>query len=61
MPSILGMGAFVGAVQGSLFFLDQRRRSLDSEEDEFERKEILRRTTRVPWEETVAKIGEGKG
>ena len=34
---------------------------MDSDEDEFERKMVLRKTTRVPLEQTISEIGEGRG
>lgn len=35
--------------------------SFKKEGDEFERKETIRRTTRVPVAQTIAEIGEGRG
>lgn len=32
-----------------------------SQVDEFERKEFLRKNRRVPMEQTVAELGEGRG
>lgn len=61
MPVVLGLGAFVASIQGALVFLGGRLDSFKDEDDEFERKEILRRTRRVPIEETLAHIGEGRG
>ncbi|KAG5942657.1 hypothetical protein E4U53_007197 [Claviceps sorghi] len=61
MPVVMGLGGAVGLVQGALFFLGGRIDSFKKESDEFERKEILRRTTRLPVEQTVAEIGEGRG
>lgn len=61
MPVVVGLGALVSTIQGSLHFLGGRIDSFKKEEDEFERKEKLRRTTRVPIEQTVAEIGEGRG
>ncbi|KND92964.1 NADH-ubiquinone oxidoreductase 21.3 kDa subunit [Tolypocladium ophioglossoides CBS 100239] len=61
MPVVVGLGALVSTVQGSLHFLGGRIDSFKKEEDEFERKERLRRTTRVPIEQTIAEVGEGRG
>ncbi|QUC17157.1 uncharacterized protein UV8b_01398 [Ustilaginoidea virens] len=61
MPVVLGLGGAVGLVQGALYFLGGRIDSFKKESDEFERKEILRRMTRLPVEQTVAEIGEGRG
>jgi hypothetical protein len=33
----------------------------DPEQDEFERKEYLRKNRRRPIEETIAEVGEGRG
>ncbi|KOS17973.1 NADH-ubiquinone oxidoreductase 21.3 kDa subunit [Escovopsis weberi] len=60
-PVVLSLGALVGTVQGSFNYLGGRIDSFRKEEDEFERKEIIRRTTRVPVEQTIAEIGEGRG
>ncbi|PFH62999.1 hypothetical protein XA68_10411 [Ophiocordyceps unilateralis] len=61
LPVVLGLGAVVGIWQGSFFFLGNRIDSFYDEEDEFQRKEIIRRTTRIPVEQTIAEIGEGPG
>lgn len=57
----MAVGAAFSAVQGTFFLFGNRLDSFRSEEDEFERKEILRRTTRVPVEQTITEIGEGRG
>ncbi|PHH81814.1 hypothetical protein CDD82_7799 [Ophiocordyceps australis] len=62
MPVVVGLGAFCSVLQGTLWFCGGRIDSFyDQEEDEFERKEKIRRTTRVPVEQTIAEIGEGRG
>ncbi|KID96643.1 Mitochondrial import inner membrane translocase subunit Tim17 family protein, partial [Metarhizium majus ARSEF 297] len=61
MPVVVGLGSAVGAIQGALYFLGGRIDSFKKESDEFERKERIRRTTRLPVEQTVAEIGEGRG
>ncbi|EFY89286.1 hypothetical protein J3458_018782 [Metarhizium acridum] len=61
MPVVVGLGSAVGAIQGALYFLGGRIDSFKKESDEFERKERVRRTTRLPVEQTVAEIGEGRG
>lgn len=58
---MLALGAFVGTAQGLFHVAGGRLDSFYKEEDEFERKEIVRRTTRVPIEQTVSEIGEGRG
>jgi hypothetical protein len=57
----MAVGAAFSAVQGTFFLFGNRIDSYKHEDDEFERKEILRRTTRVPVEETITLIGEGRG
>lgn len=61
MPVVMGLGGAVGAIQGAFYFLGGRIDSFKKESDEFERKERVRRTTRLPIEQTVAEIGEGRG
>lgn len=61
MPVVMGLGGAVGVVQGALYFLGGRIDSFKKESDEFERKERVRRTTRLPIEQTVSEIGEGRG
>jgi hypothetical protein len=60
-PVMLALGAFVGTAQGIFHVTGNRIDSFYKEEDEFERKEIVRRTTRVPIEQTIAELGEGRG
>ncbi|RDA87040.1 hypothetical protein CP532_3214 [Ophiocordyceps camponoti-leonardi (nom. inval.)] len=60
-PALLGYGSLVAVLQGSFFFLGNRLDSFYDEDDEFERKEIIRRTTRIPVQQTIAEIGEGRG
>ncbi|RCI11246.1 hypothetical protein L249_7533 [Ophiocordyceps polyrhachis-furcata BCC 54312] len=60
-PTVLGCGAFVAVLQGGFFFLGNRLDSFYDEDDEFERKEIIRRTTRIPVQQTIAEVGEGRG
>ncbi|KAK6448117.1 hypothetical protein FP744_10004367 [Trichoderma asperellum] len=60
-PVMFALGAFVGTAQGLFHVAGGRLDSFYKEEDEFERKEIIRRTTRVPVEQTIAELGEGRG
>lgn len=60
-PLVFGLGALVGTVQGSFALFGGRLDSWKTEQDEFECKETVRRTTRVPVEQTIAEIGEGRG
>jgi hypothetical protein len=61
MPVVMGLGGLFAGIQGTVHFLGGRIDSFKEERDEFERKEIIRRTTRRPVEQTVAEIGEGRG
>jgi hypothetical protein len=58
---MVGTGAFFGLSTGLYFAFGNRLGSFKEETDEFERKEIVRRTKRVPVEQTIAEIGEGRG
>ncbi|KAL6811676.1 hypothetical protein V8C40DRAFT_257848 [Trichoderma camerunense] len=60
-PIVLALGAFVGTAQGLFHVTGGKLDSFYKEEDEFERKETVRRTTRLPVEQTVAELGEGRG
>ncbi|KAH8174815.1 Mitochondrial import inner membrane translocase subunit Tim17 family protein [Sarocladium implicatum] len=59
LPIVMGLGGFVGAMAGTLHLFGGRIDTHRVEEDEFARKEILRRTTRLPVEQTIAELGEG--
>ncbi|KAJ2969844.1 hypothetical protein NQ176_g8464 [Zarea fungicola] len=61
MPVVMALGALVGTVQGTFHLLGGRLDSFKTEDDEFAHKETIRRTTRVPVEQTVSEIGEGRG
>ncbi|KAM5352064.1 hypothetical protein ACJ41O_004787 [Fusarium nematophilum] len=61
IPVVLGLGASIGVFQGMFYYLGGRYDSFYKEDDSFERKEILRRTTRLPLEQTISEIGEGRG
>lgn len=61
MPVVMGLGVLVGSVQGTLQFLGGRIDSFKKEDDEFARKETVRRTTRLPVEQTISEVGEGRG
>lgn len=61
MPIVMGLGAGMAVVQGMFFHLGNRYDTFRKEHDEFARKETIRRTTRVPIEQTVAELGEGRG
>lgn len=57
----MGLGGFVAATAGTLHLFGGRIDTHRVEDDEFARKEILRRTTRLPVEQTIAELGEGPG
>lgn len=60
-PPVFGLGAAVGLAHGLFYVLGNRIDSFNQAEDEFERKEILRRNKRRPIAETIAEVGEGRG
>ncbi|CAH0037241.1 unnamed protein product [Clonostachys solani] len=60
-PPVFGLGAAVGLAHGLFYVFGNRLDSFKNEEDEFERKEILRRNKRRPIAETIAEVGEGRG
>lgn len=57
----MGLGSGLAVTQGMFYYLGGRYDTWKKEEDEFERKETVRRTTRLPVEQTIAEIGEGRG
>lgn len=61
MPVVVGLGSGIAVFQGMFYYLGGRFDTFKKEEDEFARKETLRRTTRLPIEQTVSEIGEGRG
>ncbi|KAF4979582.1 hypothetical protein FZEAL_4252 [Fusarium zealandicum] len=61
MPVVLALGASLGTIQGMFHYLGGRYDSFNREDDTFERKEVVRRTTRLPIEQTISEIGEGRG
>ncbi|CAG8954151.1 hypothetical protein HYFRA_00005769 [Hymenoscyphus fraxineus] len=62
-PKVLGMGAGLAIVFAAYEFTGGRLRGpkRDPEVDEFERKQQLRKNRRIPIEETIAQLGEGRG
>ncbi|WZH46431.1 Putative NADH2 dehydrogenase Ubiquinone chain [Fusarium acuminatum] len=61
MPIVVGLGSGLALFQGTFHYLGGRYDSFKREGDEFERKEIVRRSTRLPIEQTISEIGEGRG
>ncbi|KAF7540221.1 hypothetical protein G7Z17_g12258 [Cylindrodendrum hubeiense] len=61
MPVVVGLGSGIAVFQGMFYYLGGRFDTFKKEDDEFARKETLRRTTRLPVEQTVSEIGEGRG
>ncbi|KFH40928.1 NADH-ubiquinone oxidoreductase 21.3 kDa subunit-like protein [Hapsidospora chrysogenum ATCC 11550] len=60
-PPMLACGAGFGILQGAFELFGGRLDSIRESDDEFHDKEVIRRTTRIPVEQTVAEIGEGRG
>ena len=58
---MLACGAGFGILQGAFELFGGRLDSIRESDDEFHDKEVIRRTTRIPVEQTVAEIGEGRG
>ncbi|KAJ4197404.1 Hypothetical protein NCS54_00518500 [Fusarium falciforme] len=61
MPVVMGLGASIGVFQGMFYYLGNRYDTFKKEDNTFERKETARRTTRLPLEQTISEIGEGRG
>ncbi|KAH7157158.1 hypothetical protein EDB81DRAFT_881432 [Dactylonectria macrodidyma] len=61
MPVVVGLGSGIAVFQGMFYYLGGRFDTFKKEDDEFVRKETLRRTTRLPVEQTISEIGEGRG
>jgi hypothetical protein len=63
MPRIIGYGIFAAVTTGAYEYTGGTLRGYwnRSEVDDYERKEMLRKTRRRPIEETIAEIGEGRG
>ncbi|CAJ0551663.1 Ff.00g056420.m01.CDS01 [Fusarium sp. VM40] len=61
MPIVVGLGSGLALFQGTFHYLGGRYDSFKREDDEFERKEIVRRSTRLAIEQTISEIGEGRG
>lgn len=62
-PSVLGFGAMTAVVMGTYDYTGAALTGYrkDKEIDEFERKQFLRKNRRVPIEQTVSELGEGRG
>ncbi|KAG9230308.1 NADH-ubiquinone oxidoreductase subunit [Amylocarpus encephaloides] len=62
-PTVLGLGAATAVALGAFEFTGSSLRggAKDKDRDEFEYKEYLRKNRRIPIEETIAQIGEGRG
>ncbi len=63
MPRIVGYGAFTAVVLAAYEFTGGALKGYFQREDvdDYERKEMLRNRRRIPIEETLAEIGEGRG
>ncbi|KAF4637935.1 hypothetical protein G7Y89_g165 [Cudoniella acicularis] len=62
-PAVLGYGALTAVVMGAYDYTGGTLRggAKDKEMDEFERKQELRKNRRIPMEETISQLGEGRG
>ena len=60
---VIGMGALLGVTMGFFEYTGGRLDGWKDQptEDEYERKQRLRREQRRPIEETIAELGEGRG
>ncbi|KAH6847264.1 hypothetical protein B0I37DRAFT_354030 [Chaetomium sp. MPI-CAGE-AT-0009] len=63
MPRIIGFGVMTAVATGAWEYTGGKLKGYLNrpEEDEYARKEMLRKTRRRPIEETLANIGEGRG
>lgn len=57
----MGFGAALAVTAGTAHLFGGSLATVRKSDDEFERKEIVRRTTRIPIEQTVAELGESRG
>ncbi|KAH6677507.1 hypothetical protein B0J14DRAFT_651402 [Halenospora varia] len=62
-PAVLGYGALTAVVMAAYDFTGGNLRGpkKDEEMDEFERKQQMRKNRRIPIEETISQLGEGRG
>ncbi|TVY84766.1 NADH-ubiquinone oxidoreductase 21.3 kDa subunit [Lachnellula suecica] len=62
-PAVLGFGALTAIVMGAYDYTGGSLTGYkkDKEIDEFERKQQLRKNRRIPIDETIAQLGEGRG
>ncbi|RDL32522.1 Uncharacterized protein BP5553_08978 [Venustampulla echinocandica] len=62
-PTVLGLGALTAVLMGAYDFTGGSLRGFKKDKtlDEFERKEFLRKNRRIPIEQTISEIGEGRG
>lgn len=62
-PAVLGFGALTAVVMGAYDYTGGALSGYkkDKEMDEFERKEYLRKNRRIPIDQTISELGEGRG
>ncbi|KAL8735557.1 MAG: hypothetical protein Q9166_000725 [cf. Caloplaca sp. 2 TL-2023] len=62
-PAVLGFGALLAIIQGTFDYTGGKLTGFarDTEVDEYERTERVRRNKRRPIEETLQELGEGRG
>ena len=63
LPAVLGYGAGAAVLLGTFDYTGGilTGYTKDPEEDEFARKQFLRKNRRKPVEDTLAELGEGRG
>jgi hypothetical protein len=63
IPQVLGLGAMTAVLMGAFDYTGGALKGpkKSHEMDEFERKEYLRKNRRIPLDETIAQLGEGRG
>ncbi|KAF2155380.1 hypothetical protein K461DRAFT_276594 [Myriangium duriaei CBS 260.36] len=63
MPAVVGYGALTAVVLGAFNYTGGKMSGWDrdADMDEYDRKQMLRRSRRRPVEDTIAEIGEGRG
>lgn len=63
IPYMLGAGACFGTAMAAFRYTNGLSgfRQIETDEDEVERKEMLRKMRRRPLQETIEQLGEGRG
>jgi hypothetical protein len=63
IPQVLGLSAMTAVIMGAFDYTGGTLTGpkKNKERDEFEHKEYLRKNRRIPIDETIAQLGEGRG